>query len=149
MSAIIINDTLIPTNQTGLFDLDAVFNTLDTDQFKQTSTQAGRASFFPHQYLSSDSALVVARAVVESGRPAFVIDESPNGGAFVCTEVLLDYARRRNATLFVDLIRQLLRFDSENYEIRGVQVSNHEMNVFINSMFEMCQKIDNKNKGAL
>jgi hypothetical protein len=143
MQSIVINDKKIIANESGLFDLEVVFQALDTDEFIRNTTLAGRVSYFPHRYLASDSARDVAMAVVAQGRQSFLVDNSPNGGSFVCRELLLDYARRRNAGLYVYLLQQLFEHPVVLKNGKLLSRADSEMlNLFFDAFFDINDSMD-------
>ena len=143
MQNIVINGFEIPCNESGLFRLENVFEALNTERFINTFTTSARDSLLPHKYLASDQARAIAKAVVDKGNTAFFVNEKPQGGSFVCRELLLDYARRRDAELFVDLIGRFI--DPQPVQDASNAPSKEDfdfLNLFFDAFFDLNDTLD-------
>ena len=142
MKNIIINGTAIPMTAAGFFNLDAVFKAIDTEEFRKCATMAGRAQYMPSEYLAKGPAVSITNAMIAAGKPAFVMDASPNGGAFVCRELLLDYARLK-PSLFIDLISQFV--DQEPAKEASNALSKDEddfLDLFFDAFIDLNDNLD-------
>jgi len=134
------NAQILPDKQ-GFYNLDTVFEVLNTESFIRNSTMAGRERVRPIPYLESQSAKQVTHAVLNENRCAYRVEFSPTGGVFVCKELLIDYAKYRSPGLFVDLVNQLfsqpeIETDSKNKH------DNQECHDFLELFFEAFHDIN-------
>lgn len=107
MNILIKNTELFP-DQNGFYNLDAVYEALKgTDQFVGISRRGDMEGCTPIAYLESGSAKKMTKALLSMNKDAYRVDYSPNGGVFVCKELLVDYARYRSPEVFIDLINQI------------------------------------------